>query len=363
MLQLRRVTLAESSLLAAAALAAMAGCSASAPPEAVGSSASASTVCGDTSVKGMDVSHYDGTIDWPTAHAAGIDFAFAKATEGTTFTDPMFATNWAGMKSAGVVRGAYHFFHSNIDPVAQADFVTKTVGTLEPGDLPIVIDLEVTDGNSEATVASTAKTFLDTVTKTTGVTAMIYVSPSFLSSYSSFAGNPLWVANWMVMCPDVPAPWTTWTFWQNSATGTVAGVSGASSVDLDYFNGTLTQLAMLGVAGGTDAGSSPDAAAPADSGGTKTDGGMTRPPAEGGSDAGSVVADAGSPDHHGDGSSATGSGGGGGSGGSTWDRQPAAGGCSVGAGRPGGEGRALAAFFLLPLLAASRRRRLRPPRY
>ena len=286
MLHLRRPTRADSALLAAAALAAGSGCVASVPPEAVGTSESASTVCGDTSVKGMDVSHYDGTIDWTKAHAAGIDFAFVKATEGTTFTDPMFATNWAGMKTAGVVRGAYHFFHSNVDPVAQADFVTKTVGTLEAGDLPIVIDLEVTDGNSESTVMSTAKTFLDAVTKSTGMTAMIYTSPAFLSDFSSFASNPLWVANWGVMCPDVPSPWSTWTFWQNSATGSVSGVTGASAVDLDYFNGTLLQLAALGVGGSADAGTASDSGTKADSGASPTDSGTSHPGDGGSSDAG-----------------------------------------------------------------------------
>jgi lysozyme len=306
----------------------------------------------------MDVSHYDGTIDWTKAHTAGIDFAFVKATEGTTFTDPMFATNWAAMKAAGVVRGAYHFFHSNMDPVAQADFVTTTVGTLEPGDLPIVIDLEVTDGNSEATVASTAKTFLDAVTKSTGITAMIYTSPSFLSDFSTFAGNPLWVANWGVMCPDVPSPWSTWTFWQNSSTGTVSGVSGASAVDLDYFNGTPAQLTALGVGGSTDASTDagappPDAATTADSGGSPKDSG-TAPPADAGSrDAGAASGDAGKIiDRSGDGGNGNGGGGGGGS--SFGHRSE--GGCTIAVGKAGGNGWALT-LLLLPVLAAGARRR------
>lgn len=350
MLHSRGVSFATSTLLATVALGA-GGCVASAPPEAVGTSESASTVCGDTSVKGMDVSHYDGTIDWSVAHGSGIDFAFVKATEGTTFVDPTFATNWAGMKKAGVVRGAYHFFHSNVNPVAQADFVTKTVGALEPGDLPIVIDLEVTDGNPESTVISTATAFLAAVTKATGVTAMIYTSPAFLSDFSSFTGNPLWVANWGVMCPDVPAPWSTWTFWQNSATGTVSGVSGASAVDLDYFNGTLAALGALGVGGGTpDAGSASDGAAAADSGAGSPDG-ATPPPSEGGSD-GAAAGDSGSIGNPGDG----GSGGGGGSGGSSFGPRTG-GGCSIGSSRPEGEGGTALALGLLSLIVAGSRRR------
>jgi lysozyme len=336
-------------LAALAVLVTASGCIANAPPERVGTSESASTVCGDTTVKGMDVSHYDGTIDWATAHSSGIDFAFVKATEGTTFVDPMFAANWSGMKAAGVVRGAYHFFHSNMDPVTQANFVVSTVGTLETGDLPIVIDLEVTDGNSEATVISTAGTFLAAVTKATGVTAMIYVSPAFLSDYSSFAGNPLWVANWGVKCPDVPAAWTTWTFWQNSDTGTVSGVSGASSVDLDYFNGSLADLAALGVGGGTDAGSVGDAAGTAEAG----NGESAAPPPD---DAGDR--DSGATGHHGGepGNPDGGARGAGGAAGTGWDHQAGSGGCAVSSPASGAGGWA-AVLVLVPALLSMRRRR------
>src|SRR3974390_312346 len=202
------------------------------------------SVCGQTTVKGMDISHYDGTIDWPTAKAGGISFAFAKATESTNFTDPTFATNWAGMKAAGVVRGAYHFFHADVDPMQQATYVLGVVGTLEAGDLPIVLDLETTNGQTEATIAANAATFLKAVTQATGKTAIVYTSPSFLSDFSALAPYTLWVANWGVSCPNLPAAWSTWGFWQNSDTGSVSGVTGASAVDLDFFNGSLSQLGM-----------------------------------------------------------------------------------------------------------------------
>src|SRR5579859_5530209 len=92
------------------------------------STGEALTTCpGSTTVKGVDISHYDGTIDWATAHGDGIDFAFAKATESTNFTDPTFATNWAGMKKAGVVRGAYHFFHADVDPTAQMTYFVQAI--------------------------------------------------------------------------------------------------------------------------------------------------------------------------------------------------------------------------------------------
>jgi lysozyme len=212
----------------------------------------------------MDVSSYQGTIDWPTAKASGISFAIAKATESTNFTDPTFATNWAGMKSAGVARGAYHFFHADVDPVAQANYFLGVVGALEPGDLPVVLDFEQLNGQSEATAVANAVEFLQTVTSKTGLTAMVYLSPGFLSSYSGLEPYDLWVANWNVTCPDVPSNWSTWTLWQESDTGSVQGVP--ATVDLDTFNGTLSQLGSLGLQPQADGGSGADAGGGVDAG-------------------------------------------------------------------------------------------------
>jgi GH25 family lysozyme M1 (1,4-beta-N-acetylmuramidase) len=233
-------------LLGALGVMATLGCGTGASPEAenVGSSSSAVTVCGKTTVKGMDVSHFDGNIDWASSKDAGIAFAMVKATESTNVTDPMFGTNWAGMKSAGIVRGAYHFFHADEDAVAQATFFMQTVGSLEPGDLPLVLDLETKNGQTEATVASRAATFLDTIKVATGKIPMVYVSPSFLTDYTPIGESTLWIANWGVACPNVPAPWSTYAFWQSSDNGTVPGVPSAA-VDIDSFNGTLAELQAL----------------------------------------------------------------------------------------------------------------------
>ena len=216
------------------------------PPRAdIGFFAEGLTVCArGSTVNGVDVSHYQGTIDWNAAHGAGTAFAFMKATEGTAFVDPQFATNWSGAGAAGVVRGAYHFFHPATDAVMQADFFVRTAGMTQNGDLPLTIDLEVTDGLSGAQVAQGALAFLARVMSTTGRTPIVYTSASFMSSLSGtsgFSSYTLWVANWQVSCPTVPSPtWTDWTFWQNSDSGSVAGISGA--VDTNVFNGALSDL-------------------------------------------------------------------------------------------------------------------------
>ncbi|HEX3476782.1 MAG TPA: GH25 family lysozyme [Kofleriaceae bacterium] len=198
-----------------------------------------------STIKGVDVSHFDGTIDWGAARRDGISFAIIKATEGTSFIDNHFATNWTKTQANGIVHGAYHFFRPESDPVAQADFFVRIAGSPKSGDLPPVIDLEVTDGLTASQVAAGARTFLQRVQQKTGRVPMIYTSVrvfnSLLGTPAGFNPYPLWVANWNVRCPNIPnPPWTRWTFWQSSATGTVAGFS--DPVDVDRFNGTAADL-------------------------------------------------------------------------------------------------------------------------
>ncbi len=203
------------------------------------------TCAAGSTVKGVDVSHFDGTVDWAAAKRGGITFAIIKATEGTSFVDNHFATNWANTKANGIVRGAYHFFRPESDPVTQADFFVSHAGVPKSGDLPPVIDLEVTDGLTAAQVAAGARTFLQRVQQKTGRVPMIYTSvrvfDSLLGTPSGFSPYFLWVANWNVRCPNIPnPPWTRWTFWQSSDSGTVAGFS--DPVDVDSFNGTSADL-------------------------------------------------------------------------------------------------------------------------
>lgn len=269
-----------------------AGCSAEGGGgEATGTTASASTVCGQTSVKGIDVYHGDNggaAIDWTKVKAGGASFAFAKATQSTNFIDPMFSKNWSGMKAAGLVRGAYHFFDPATDPTAQAKYFLATVGSVSPGDL-LVLDFETANGESDATLAAAANTFLSAVKKSTGLTPFLYTSPDFLSSYGSLGAYPLWVANYGVSCPDVPSAWKTYTFWQSSGSGSAAGISG--QCDVDTFNGTLAELQELGKGGAKDGGKAGEDAGTrplADSGSRDEDGG-----AASGKDSGAIRHDAG----------------------------------------------------------------------
>jgi hypothetical protein len=87
----------------------------------------------------------------------------------------------------------------------------------------------------------------------TGMTPMLYMSPSFAPyAGTGFGGHPLWIANWGAACPSVPAPWSTWAFWQTSDMGTIPGIP--ATVDLDEFNGPLAELPVLGTSTGADGG-------------------------------------------------------------------------------------------------------------
>lgn len=195
-------------------------------------------------VQGIDVSHFQGVVNWQQVKQAGMCFAFAKATDGITYTDPELAANWAGIQAAGLLRGAYHFFEPNDDATAQAQHFLATV-KLAPGDLPPVLDVEVTGGVANAQIWSGVSTWLQIVEQETKRQPILYTAPGFWNTHQpdlTLARYPLWLADYATQ-PTLPTGWTSWLFWQHSQTGTVAGVTG--SVDLDIFNGTLEQLHRL----------------------------------------------------------------------------------------------------------------------
>jgi lysozyme len=201
-----------------------------------------------TYLRGIDVSHWQGTINWTSVKDAGYTFAFCKATEGLTFKDPRFAANWSGMKAVGLIRGAYHFGRPGKDPVAQADFFVNTVRPVS-GDLQLVLDLEATDGKTPAQVWAWTQAFHGRVKSRTGRPGIIYTGYYF---WRDSVGNPtnnlncpLWLAYWGTGNPDdfVPQAWSKWSFWQYSSTGSVPGISG--NVDLDNFSSSLETLKKL----------------------------------------------------------------------------------------------------------------------
>jgi lysozyme len=168
-------------------------------------------------LNGIDVSHHNGNVNWQPIKQAGIVYAFAKVTEGVSFVDSQFANNWQGMKAAGIVRGAYHYFRALQDPQAQAANFLAHV-QLEAGDMPPVVDVEGAN-NKTATNAqwiNGLQAYLNIVQAATHRVPIIYTRASFWNPRlnNSFGNFPLWVAHYGVNKPTLPNAWTKWAFWQ-----------------------------------------------------------------------------------------------------------------------------------------------------
>ena len=201
-------------------------------------------------IHGIDVSSWQGPVDWRAVRGSGRLFAFAKATEGATFVDNTFAANRLGMAGAGMaLRGFYHYARPDRNSAAaEAAHFLRTVGPLGPGEVA-VLDLEVAPGPG---LGDWAAEWLGLVAAATGRTPVLYSYQSFLYSIptSRLTQYPLWVAAWGTNDGAVPPSppktdrWNRWTWWQYTSNATVPGVSGR--VDDSLFAGSVQELAGYG---------------------------------------------------------------------------------------------------------------------
>ncbi len=196
-------------------------------------------------VYGIDVSHYQGDIDWNQVYADGDRFAFAKATESTDYVDDYFTQNMENGHAAGLYMGAYHFARPNTpvkdDAIAEADhFVNVIMPYIKDGYLVPALDLENGSYIGWENLSMWVNYFCGEVFNKTGVKPIVYTAP-YYAKYLDFSVTQwdLWIANYGVSSPDTGV-WGFWSFWQYSDSGTVSGVSG--SVDLDVYNGNLQSL-------------------------------------------------------------------------------------------------------------------------
>lgn len=256
----------------------------------------------DGRARGIDVSHNDNNgiaLNWASIAAMGIDFAFAKASQGVAFQDPQFLNNWQGMEAAGLIRGAYHMI-GFVDPTVnsswqgvvhqQIDRFLGIVGPLQSGDLPPALDIEDLDSkagwanliqtNRSAAIAVVREYITYTTAQLNGVLPVLYTGSFWWSELGDpdlgsmpFSSYPLWFAQY----PYVPVPvqpnreansfteyasyfdgrqpmhvpkvWggpasPAWAIWQFSEQGIPpSGTTGA--FDLDVFHGTRADLQQL----------------------------------------------------------------------------------------------------------------------
>jgi len=186
-----------------------------------------------TVVDGPDVSSYQhpngAAISWPSVRKSGREFAIVKATEGTSYVNPWFASDYAGVKNAAMVRGSYHFARPSrpigSSALAQAKFYVARLGDVTAvRTLPPALDLENTGGLSRAELIVWAQDFLLDVRRLTGRTPMIYSYPHFwlreIGDPAALSRYPLWMASYDgTVDPSA-------SLWQYTASASVSGIRG-----------------------------------------------------------------------------------------------------------------------------------------
>ncbi len=215
--------------------------------------------------QGIDVSAYQhpngAAINWGAVAGAGYTFAAIKTTEGTYYTNPYFASDYAAAKQAGFYVAAYHFATPDTtDGTTQADYAVNHAQYAADGrTLPIELDIEYNPygaecyGLSASAMVGWVQAFSGEVRARTGRLPMIYSTADWWNTCTghstALGANPLWVAAYSTSNPPIPAGWGGYTCWQYTSTGSVPGVSG--NVDVSYFDGDTNALAAF--AGGSTA--------------------------------------------------------------------------------------------------------------
>lgn len=201
---------------------------------------------------GIDVSHHQGAIDWSRVADDAIEFAYLKATEGSTFDDPRFAEHWREASAAGLRVGGYHYFTLCADPLPQADHFADALDAVATSrrTLPPVVDLELI-GNcdpppAEAPLRAAVEAFVDEVERRTGQPVVVYTHPDFDDRYPGLADG-LDRRRW-VRLPGERQPPGDWFVWQRSDDATVNGIDGP--VDLDLMRLPSRPAGQGGGAGG-----------------------------------------------------------------------------------------------------------------
>ena len=193
-------------------------------------------------VHGVDVSRWQGEIDWQRLRGQGANFVYIKATDGGDHLDPMFSKNWRAAGKAGLKRGAYHFFYWCRTAGEQADWFIRNVPRVE-GALPPVIDVEWNGESSckrrpsRAKVLEKMQVFMDRLEAHYGQRPIIYTAPDFYRDNlrGAFLDYPFWLRA-VAQHPSKVYPGRKWVFWQYSGSGLSQGVRGR--IDLNVFHGS-----------------------------------------------------------------------------------------------------------------------------
>ncbi len=177
-------------------------------------------------MNGIDVSKWQGAVDFAAVKDAGIELVYLKASEGMRIRDPFFYRNYANATAAGLPVGFYHYLTAKNETQARAEayhFIGTTEGLVN--DAKLVMDLEDIAGLSRAQVNAVAEAFVRAVVEYSGKSPAIYVGADTARLLDErFADYPLWIAQYDVEEPDMDNVWETWAGWQYTDRGRVAGI-------------------------------------------------------------------------------------------------------------------------------------------
>ncbi|MBN9674033.1 glycoside hydrolase family 25 protein [Roseibium aggregatum] len=202
----------------------------------------------DYAVHGIDISRWQGDIDWHEVKRSGVEFAWIKATEGGDHVDPRFLDNWIAARQAGVPRGAYHFFYFCRPVEEQIEWV-KEIIPVDPKALPIVLDMEWNAHSKTCQkrpgrthIHREMKLFLDEMEKHYGKRPVIYSSVDFHRDrlVGAFKNEQFWLRSVASYPNNIYEQRNDWVFWQYTAEGRVPGIRG--DVDRNAFFGTKSQF-------------------------------------------------------------------------------------------------------------------------
>lgn len=196
------------------------------------------------SIRGIDVSHHQGEIDWERLKNASVNrdpisFVIIKATEGTDFTDENFVYNITEARRNGFICGAYHFFLPSESPTKQAEYFLQHVN-LEDGDFPPVLDIEHKGDLDDRQIYEAALTWLKIVEDHYGIKPIIYTNYNFKMQYlndSVMNSYPYWIAHYYVDSLKYKGEWKLWQYTDN---GKLEGIS--NTVDFNLYNGSMYDL-------------------------------------------------------------------------------------------------------------------------
>lgn len=195
------------------------------------------------SVYGIDVSKYQGQIDWYQLKSQDIKFVFIKATEGKELVDREFQLNWQRAKGANIVRGAYHFYSPRVDWKLQAkNFISQV--KLEKGDMPPVLDIELIHSKNQLNLLEDIRKWLEVIERHYGIRPIVYTYENYYNRFllNEFRHYNLWIAKYSNSPPDLEDA-ARWEFWQYSETGEYRGLD--HKVDLNCFYGTEAQFQKI----------------------------------------------------------------------------------------------------------------------